>query len=176
MKFFNTDIEGAYLIERVPNVDNRGYFARMYCAKEFKQAGIEMLFPQINLCQNRERGVLRGLHFQTGSKAEDKVVACTRGRIFDVCVDIRNESKTYCQYIAYELSEKNGRMLVIPKGCAHGYMTLEENCQLLYMMSEYYAPGFAAGYRYDDPAFQINWPDISDLIISDKDKMLPYIG
>lgn len=175
MKFLKTQIEGAYLIERTPNVDNRGYFTRLYCAREFKEAGIEMTFPQMNLCQNKEKGVLRGLHFQTGGKEEDKVVACTRGKIFDVCVDIRKESKTYCKYIAYELSEENGRMLFLPKGCAHGYMTLEENCQLLYMMSEFYVPGLAAGYRYDDPAFQINWPNITNLIISDKDKQLPYI-
>lgn len=175
MKFLKTQIEGAYLIERTPNVDNRGYFARLYCAQEFKEAGIGMAFPQMNLCKNREKGVLRGLHFQSGGKEEDKVVACTRGRIFDVCVDIRKESETYCKYIAYELSEENGRMLFIPKGCAHGYMTLEEDCQLLYMMSEFYVPGLASGYRYDDPAFQIKWPKVSNLIISDKDKLLPYI-
>ena len=176
MNFIKTEIEGAYLIERTPSVYQRGYFARLYCANEFRDAGITITFPQMNLCQNKEKGVLRGLHYQTGGKEEDKVVACTRGKIFDVCVDIRPDSKTFCKYIAYELSEENGRMLFIPKGCAHGYMTLEKNCQLLYLMSEFYVPGLAAGYRYDDPVFNICWPDMEKIIISEKDETLPFIN
>ena len=175
MKFIKTEIEGAYVIERTPNVDERGYFARLYCSNEFKEAGIITSFPQINLCQNKEIGTLRGMHYQAGEKGEDKVVSCIRGKIYDVCVDIRPYSKTFCNYIGYELSEENGRMLFIPKGCAHGYMTLEENCQLLYLMSEFYEPNLAAGYRYDDPAFNIVWPKMDKLIISEKDKKLPFM-
>ena len=176
MKFLKTQIEGAYLIERLPNIDKRGYFSRLYCEREFQMAGIRTKFVQMNLCENIQKGTLRGLHYQAGDKAEDKVVACTRGKIFDVCVDIRKDSQTYGKYIAYELSEENGRMLLLPKGCAHGYITMENNCQLLYMMSEFYVPELAAGYRYDDPTFAIQWPFVEELIVSEKDLKLPFFN
>ncbi len=169
-------IEGAFLVKREPNRDERGYFARFYCEKEFQAAGIQMEIRQMNLCVNKQKGTLRGLHFQKGTHAEDKVVSCTRGVIYDVCVDVRESSPTYLKYCACELSEDNGNMLFIPKGCAHGYVTLEENCQLLYLMSEFYAPEAAAGYRYDDAAFGIEWPLTEGLVISQKDKELPFIN
>lgn len=170
-----TLIEGAFLITRTPAVDNRGSFARMFCQREFEKAGIEQDFKQINLCNNYKRGTLRGLHYQKGGKLEDKLVACTSGRIYDVCADIRKESATYGKHVAFELSEQNGRMLYIPKGCAHGYVTLEDNSQLLYLMSEFYVPGLEGGYRYDDPFLAVNWPVDENLVISEKDLMLPYI-
>ena len=169
------NIEGAYLIEREPRKDERGYFARLYCEREFQAAGIQMEIKQMNLCENKQKGTLRGLHFQRGAYLEDKVVTCTRGLIYDVCVDIRENSSTYLSYYACEMSEDNGKMLFIPKGCAHGYVTLEENCQLLYLMSEFYTPEAAAGYRYNDPAFGIEWPLKEGLIISPKDRELPFI-
>lgn len=169
-------IEGAFLIKREPNRDERGYFARFYCEKEFQAAGIQMEIRQMNLCVNEQRGTLRGLHFQKGIYAEDKVVSCTRGVIYDVFVDVRKNSPTYLKYCACELSEDNGNMLFIPKGCAHGYVTLDENCQLFYLMSEFYVPEAVAGYRYDDPAFGIEWPLTEGLIISQKDKALPFIN
>lgn len=175
MKFSATPIEGAYVIEREPFVDERGYFARFYCEKEFREAGIAADFKQINICKNNQQWTLRGLHFQDDEYAEDKVVSCVRGKIFDVCVDVRPDSATFCKYVACELSEENGKMLYIPKGCAHGYVTLETECQLIYLMSEFYVPAAAKGYRYDDPAFSIDWPGEGDFIISDKDKALPYI-
>ncbi len=175
MNFIKTEIDGVYIIERTPNFDERGYFARFFCEKEFKAAGIGTNFKQMNLCFNKLKGTLRGMHYQLDGYAEDKLVSCVRGRIYDVCVDIRPDSPTYCKYVACELSEDNGKMLYIPKGFAHGYVTLEDNCQLIYMMSEFYVPGSAAGYRYDDKAFSINWPITQDLIISDKDKNLPHI-
>lgn len=170
------EIEGAFLIQRQPFRDERGYFARLYCEREFQEAGIDMEIKQMNLCENKETGTLRGLHFQDGSFAEDKVVSCTRGQIYDVCVDVRPDSETYLKYCAYELSEDNGMMLYIPKGCAHGYVTLTDNSQLLYLMSQFYVPGCAKGYRYDDPAFHIEWPITDGLILSEKDKELPYIN
>ena len=169
-------IEGAFLVQRQPVRDERGYFARLYCEKEFQANGINMEIKQMNLCKNKEPGTLRGLHFQEGEFAEDKVVSCTRGQIYDVCVDVRPDSHTFLKYYACELSEDNGTMLYIPKGCAHGYVTLTENCQLLYLMSQFYVPGCARGYRYDDPAFQIEWPIREGLILSQKDKELPYIN
>lgn len=170
------EIRGAFLIQRQPFTDERGYFARLYCEKEFQEAGIDIEIKQMNLCENKEAGTLRGLHFQEGEFAEDKVVSCTRGRIYDVCVDVRPDSDTYLKYCAYELSEDNGAMLYVPKGCAHGYVTLTDNCQLLYLMSQFYVPGYARGYRYDDPTFHIEWPIRSRLILSEKDKELPYIN
>lgn len=175
MVFEKTGIEGLVLIKRTPAKDERGYFARMYCEEEFKNAGIGVKFVQMNLCFNEKKGTLRGLHYQLEMQ-EDKVVSCVHGRIWDVCVDLRCESPTYKRYEAYELSEENQQMLFIPKGCAHGYLTLEENSQLVYLMSEFYIPGNDAGYRYDDPAFAIEWPfDESNITISEKDKNLPYV-
>lgn len=168
-------IKDAYLIQREPNIDERGYFVRTYCEKEFHNAGINMKIRQMNLCANKERYTLRGLHLQKGEYSEDKVVSCNRGRIFDAFVDMRPDSQTYLKYCAFELSEENGQMLYIPKGCAHGYLTLEENCQLLYLMSEFYTPGEAAGYRYDDPAFNIKWPYNRNLIMSEKDMNWEYL-
>lgn len=174
MIFQKTDVLGAYIVERIPSKDNRGYFARLYCEREFEKNGLVTNYVQMNLCQNKEKGTLRGLHYQK-EKEEDKLVSCTRGRIWDVCVDTRPESASFCKYAAVELSEENGRMLYIPKGCAHGYLTLEEDCQLLYLMSEFYVPELAAGFRYDDPSFQIQWPDGKIKVISKKDLELPFI-
>jgi dTDP-4-dehydrorhamnose 3,5-epimerase len=175
MKITPLEIYGSYIIEREPYKDDRGYFARLYCEKEFKNAGIDMNIKQMNLCENKQKGTLRGMHYQSGSYAENKLVSCTRGKIFDVFVDLRVESPTYLKYNSYELSEENGKMLYIPEGCAHGYLTLSQDCQILYLMSEFYEPGHSAGYRYDDPSFNIKWPQTGNLIISEKDRKLPYI-
>jgi len=175
MKISALSIEGTFLIERTPSCDERGYFARLYCVNEFREAGILMDIKQMNLCGNKAKGTLRGMHFQSGEHAEDKVVSCTRGSVYDVCVDVRPDSPTYLKYCAYELSENNGKMLYIPKGCAHGYVTLEDDVQLLYLMSEFYTPMNSMGYRYDDPAFGIHWPIKENLIISPKDKQWAYI-
>ncbi len=175
MIFIPLEIEGAFLITREANEDERGYFARSYCEKEFEAAGIKMHICQINVCVNKEKNTLRGMHLQLGEKAEDKLVSCNRGAIYDVFVDMRKNSKTYLKYYAHELSEKNGCMLYIPKGCAHGYLTLQNDCQLLYLMSEFYEPGASTGYKYDDPVFGIEWPSKDNLIISDKDKKWDYL-
>lgn len=174
MAFQKTVVEGAYVISRNLLRDERGYFSRIYCEKEFMEAGINAKFVQMNLCWNEKEGTIRGLHYQK-EKQEDKVVSCIKGKIFDVCVDIRKGSASYRKYIACELSEDNGKMLYIPKGCAHGYLTLADGCQLLYMMSEFYIQGMEGGYRYDDPAFHISWPVTRKVILSEKDQKLPYL-
>ena len=175
MTFEKTEIEGLILIKRTPINDERGYFERMYCVNEFGDGEIFEKFVQINHCYNKSENTLRGLHFQK-EKQEDKVVSCIKGKIWDVCVDLRKTSLTYKKYKAFELSERNGYMLHIPKGCAHGYLTLEPNSHLIYFMSEFYVPGNDGGLRYDDPAFDIKWPFLSDhIVISEKDKNLPYM-
>jgi len=175
MDFIKTRIDGVFLIKRNAIVDGRGYFGRLYCEREFFRNGLNDSFVQDNVCYNRNRYTLRGLHFQT-EREEGKLVTCLRGSIWDVCVDIRRESSTFCKYVAYELSEANQNMLFIPKGCAHGYITLEENSVILYKMTEFYISGNEGGYRYDDPSFSIKWPcSLEDVVISEKDKCLPYI-
>ncbi len=176
MNFIETSINGVYIIERTMSFDKRGCFSRFFCEKEFHEAGINTDIRQMNVCFNKQKGTLRGMHYQKDGFAEDKLVVCVSGKIFDVCVDIRPESPTYCKYVSCELSDENGKMLYIPKGFAHGYVTLEDNCNLVYMMSEFYVPGSAAGYRYDDPDFSIKWPDIENLVMSEKDEQLPYIN
>lgn len=168
-------IKGSFLIKKTKNIDQRGYFERTYCEREFRNAGIDISIRQMNLCVNNEKFTLRGMHLQRDEYAEDKVVSCTRGKIFDVFVDMREKSETYLQYEGYELSEENGYMLYIPKGCAHGYITLESNCQLLYLMSEFYTPTEGFGYRYDDPIIGIKWPEYENLIISQKDLNWDYL-
>lgn len=176
MEFIKTSINGAYLIKRNAIQDKRGYFGRLYCAREFKENGIEEDFVQDNICLNEKNNTLRGLHFQTIIE-EGKLVSCLKGKIWDVCVDLRSDSSSFCQYYAHELSEENQYMLYIPKGCAHGYVTLESNSLLLYKMTEFYIPGNDKGYRYNDPSFGIEWPvNLDNLIISDKDRNLPFFG
>jgi len=175
MKITKLEIADAYLIEREAITDDRGYFARMFCVNEFLTEKINVVIKQINMCENKKKGTIRGMHYQQSPYEEEKIVACSRGAVYDVFVDLRKKSKTYKKYLAYELSERNGRMLYIPKGCAHGYMTLEEDTQLIYFMTEFYHPESACGIRYDDPAVGIKWPDIGNIVISEKDKKLQYI-
>lgn len=175
MNFDKTKIEGCWITQRTPYVDERGYFARVYCEKEFSLHGLEARFVQSNLCMNKFAKTLRGLHIQLDNSAEDKIVTCTRGKLYDVCVDVRKESATYGQYIGMELTEENGLGLVIPKGCAHGYLTLEDNTQILYYVTAFFSPGKATGFRYDDPLFGIDWPMPEPFIISEQDKNWLYM-
>jgi dTDP-4-dehydrorhamnose 3,5-epimerase len=164
-----TKIKGAFLMTRDVLSDERGYFCRLTDAGEFKSAGIEVDFVQISLSYNEKRGTLRGLHTQTGESSEEKFVVCSRGEIFDVCVDVRENSPTFGEYISAILSEANGVSLYIPKGCAHGYLTLTDNAQLIYFMSQFYSPHSERGYHYDDPVFGIDWP-FTPSVISEKDR------
>ena len=168
-------IEGVFLIDIQKNVDERGSFSRIFCERELKESGIDMSIKQINLCENLKKNTLRGMHLQKEEYAEKKILTCLNGKIFDVIIDMRTSSKTYLKYFSVELSEENGYMLVIPEGMAHGYVTLTDDTKLLYYMSEFYNPDSAIGYRFDDPAFSIHWPQIEELIMSDKDKNWKYI-
>lgn len=170
MKITATNIDGAYVVERTPIEDERGYFVRAFCRKELGDAGMNADFVQSNISGNHKKGTVRGMHAQKDGYEEEKLVGCTRGKIFDVCVDLRENSATYLQYVGVELSEKNGKMLYIPKGCLHGYQTLEDNTQAFYFTTQYYAPGCEIGYLYNDPNFAIDWPIKVNLTISEKDQ------
>lgn len=170
MKFTALALPGTFLIEPELIEDERGFFARSFCSEEFKQQGISPHFVQCNISFNKKKNTLRGMHFQTGDKGEDKLIRCTMGAIYDVLIDLRPDSKTYKQWIAIELSGKNRKMLYVPKGLAHGFQTLEDHSEVFYQMSALFAPGFAGGVRWDDPAFGIKWPTAYPEVISDKDK------
>ncbi len=170
MLFSETKLKGAYCIEIERRKDDRGFFGRSFCQSEFAGQGLETVVVQCNVSFNQKKGTLRGMHFQAPPKAEAKLVRCTRGRIFDVIVDLRPESPTYCEWTAVELSADNYRMLYIPENFAHGFQTLEDDTEVFYQMFESYAPDLARGVRWDDPAFGITWP-IADPIISEKDRL-----
>jgi dTDP-4-dehydrorhamnose 3,5-epimerase len=174
MTFTPTKIPGAYIIGREPRTDERGSFARMFCKHELEAAGLCGDIAQVNISTNSKRGTLRGLHSQKAKYAEDKLVTCVSGAIYDVCVDVRPESPMYKQWIGTELTADNGHALYIPKGCAHGYLTLMDDTQTLYFVSQFYAPDSEVGYRYDDPAFAIDWERwvAPPYVMSKKDKKI----
>lgn len=172
MLFTNTDLEGAWLIEAEPNRDARGWFARTFCEREFAAQGLETRFPQHSTSQNDQRGTLRGMHFQRHPHAEAKLVRCLKGAIWDVIIDLNPGSPTYRRWQGFELSAENQRQLYIPKGFAHGFQTLQDDSQIGYLISEFYAPDAATGLRWNDPAFAIAWPlPVSEM--SDKDRAWP---
>jgi dTDP-4-dehydrorhamnose 3,5-epimerase len=157
--FTKTKIDGVFAVELEPRRDERGFFARQWCADEFTSAGLNPKIAQINTARSAAAGTLRGLHFQVAPHAEAKLVRCTRGAVFDVVVDLRAGSSTFRQWLGMDLDEESGRMLYIPEGCAHGYLTREPNTDLTYQASVPYAPKSARGVRYDDSAFGIVWPE-----------------
>jgi dTDP-4-dehydrorhamnose 3,5-epimerase len=173
MIFNHTTIEGAFVINIEKHGDDRGFFARTFCKREFAEQGIHMDLCQANIGFSRFRGTLRGLHYQTTPHAEAKLVRCLRGAVFDVLVDLRPESSSYCQWFGVELTPENRRMLFIPKGCAHGYQALQHNTEVFYLVSDYYAPEHEKGLRWNDAAFNIQWPVTENLTISDKDRLWP---
>lgn len=172
MKITKTKIEGVFIIEPEPRVDARGYFARVFAKEELKKAGVEFSIVHINRSRTSEKGVIRGIHYQKAPKEEDKIIQCLAGKIFDVALDIRPGSKTFGQWVSETLTPDNKKMLLLPKGCAHGFQTLEENTIVEYFVTEYYAPDFEDGVRYNDPRFAIEWP-IKDAIVSEKDANWP---
>ncbi len=171
MKFERTGLQGAFLIEIERFEDERGSFARVWCEREAHEHGIDVRWVQCNLSTNRLRGTLRGMHYQDPD-AEDKLVRVVRGAIYDVIVDLREGSSTRGQWYAAELSAANGRALFVPRGFAHGFLSLEDDSQIYYQMSEFYRPGQARGFRYDDPRVGIEWPE-PVRVISDRDRDLP---
>lgn len=159
MIFTETKLQGAFLIEPEPVPDERGFFARTWCRREFEAHGLDTSLVQCNISFNRRKGTLRGMHYQTAPHEEVKLVRCTRGAIYDVIIDLRPESPTFKQWFAAVLSAENHHMLYVPAGFAHGLQTLLEESEVFYQMSESYYPECAAGVRWDDPAFAIEWPD-----------------
>ena len=172
MIFTKTALPGATLIDVERREDARGYFGRSYCEREFDSHGLPARMVQTNLSLTRRPGTLRGMHYQSVPHAEDKLVRCVRGAIWDAIVDIRPESPTYCQWIGVELSEANGRMLLVPQGFAHGFVTLTDDAAVTYQVSAFYTPSAEQGARHDDPAFAIDWP-VPVLDLSDKDRHWP---
>ena len=158
MKFHPTPLPGAFLIEPDRRGDDRGFFARLYCEREFSEAGLVSRFVQANNALSRKKGTLRGLHYQLGAAAEVKVVRCIRGALWDVIVDLRPASPTFAKWFGAELNEDNRLMMYVPKGFAHGLITLRDDTEALYLVSDFYAPEQERGLRWNDPRFAIAWP------------------
>lgn len=159
MIFTQTKITGVFVVELEPRRDERGFFARQWCADEFVRAGLDPRISQINIARSARAGTLRGVHYQRAPHAEVKLVRCTRGAVFDLAVDLRVGSPTFRQWFGIELDDESGRMLYIAEGCGHGYLTLAANTDLVYQASVPYSPKSATGVRHDDPAFNIVWPE-----------------
>ena len=172
MLFRETILSDAVIIEPELSEDDRGFFARSFCKMEFEREGLETTVVQNNISFNHKEGTLRGMHFQLEPHREVKIVRCTRGAIFDVIVDLREDSPTFLKWIGVELTSTNRLQLYVPAGFAHGYQTLEDESEVFYQVSEFYTPGSERGVRWDDPAFNISWPR-EVTCISDKDKSHP---
>jgi dTDP-4-dehydrorhamnose 3,5-epimerase len=158
MIFSETKLQGAYTVDIDRREDHRGHFARVFCREEFSAYGLKSMVAQASLSFNAKRGTLRGLHFQYPPAAETKYVRCTKGAILDVIVDLRPESPTYLEHLAVDLSAENGRGLYVPKRFAHGFVTIEDDTELTYLIGESHAPNAEGGLRYDDPMLGVNWP------------------
>lgn len=169
MIFTETKLKGAYAIDLERVTDERGFFARCWCAKEFSSHGLSPAIVQVNIGHSAKKGTIRGMHFQTAPYAEVKVVHCSRGALYDVIIDLRDGSPTKGQWIAVELTADNGRMVYVPEGFAHGYQTLEDETDLVYQTSQLYAKEAARGVRYNDPKVGITWPlPVSNISSGDK--------
>ena len=172
MIFTETILKGAFVIEPEVVKDERGMFARIWCQKEFEAQGLKVTWVQSSISVNHRKGTMRGMHYQVVPHAEVKLVRCTMGAIYDVIVDLRPASPTYCHHVGVMLSAGNHRMLYIPEQFAHGFVTLEDNSEVSYHMSEFYAPTSASGFRWDDASFHIEWPEPCT-IMSEKDRTWP---
>jgi dTDP-4-dehydrorhamnose 3,5-epimerase len=169
MIFTETKLAGAFIIDFEQHEDERGFFARSFCQHEFEEHGLKSLIVQANVAFNRNKGTLRGMHFQYPPKAETKLVRCTRGAILDIIVDVRPESPTFLQHVAVELNEENHRSLYIPERFAHAYQALRDNTETSYQFGEFYAPEMEGGLLYNDPALGLEWP-LPVSVISEKDE------
>jgi dTDP-4-dehydrorhamnose 3,5-epimerase len=172
MIFEELPLEGAFVVAMEPIEDQRGFNARAWCEREFEAAGLTAVMKQVNVVQNHRRGTLRGMHYQRPPMAETKLVRVTAGSLCDVIVDLRPDSATYGRWHAVTLSASEPKMLHIPDGCAHGLQTLEDGTQFTYQVSQFFSPEHAAGFRYDDPRFSIEWP-LEVTSISAKDEAWP---
>jgi len=158
MLFTETKLKGAFIIDLEPKTDNRGFFARAFCQKEFEAHGLKPAVAQCNLAFTHKQGTLRGMHYQVPPAAEAKLFRCTKGANYHVIIDLRPESPTYLQHVGVELTPENRRALYVPEMFAHGYQAQVDSCEAIYQVSEFYTPGCEQGLRYDDPTFGIEWP------------------
>jgi dTDP-4-dehydrorhamnose 3,5-epimerase len=175
MNFAETSLRGAYIIDPERHHDDRGYFARVFCRREFAAHGLPVEVAQTSVAFNGRKGTIRGLHFQYPPVAEAKLVRCTRGAMLDVIVDLRPESPTYLRHVSIEMSGRNGRSLFIPERFAHGYQTLEDDTEASYQMNEFYTPGADGGLLYSDPRLEIEWP-LPVSVISSRDLAWPLLA
>ena len=172
MIFRETRLKGAFIVEMEPIADNRGFFARAWCQREFQSRGLISCFVQNNITVSPKQGTLRGLHYQVAPHEEVKLVRCTQGAIYDVIIDLRPESPTYLEWLGTELTARNRKMIYIPGGFAHGYQILIDDTEVFYQVGQFYTPEYERGIRWDDPAFRVNWPlEIQE--ISGKDRNWP---
>jgi dTDP-4-dehydrorhamnose 3,5-epimerase len=171
--FETTEIPGARIVELDKRTDERGFFARGWCKNEFSEQGLPDSIAQINISYNRYKHTLRGFHYQLAPFQEDKLLRCTRGAVFDVLLDLRPDSPTYMRHITVTLSASSYCSLLVPKGCANAFLTLEDETEVTYLVSEFYTPGAERGVRWNDPAFGIKWPVAEPAVISDKDRSWP---
>lgn len=169
MIFRKTELDGAYIVELEPVHDERGFFARTWCQKEFIARGLEHQFVQCSLSYNKKKGIIRGMHYQARPFSEVKLVRCVKGSIFDVIIDLRPDSATFKQWFSIVLTDKNYKALYIPEGFAHGFQTLEDETEVLYQISEFYHKEWVEGVKYNDQAFGVRWPILKDVLVSKKD-------
>ena len=175
MKFNPTRLDGLWRLELELREDDRGFLARTYCDQEFGAHGLNTRWPQCNLTLTKQRGMIRGMHFQSEPKPEIKLIRCAAGAIFDVLVDVRRDSCTFGQWEGFELTAGNHRMLYVPGGFAHGFQCLTDNCEVFYQMSEFYQPELARGLRWNDPQVGIRWP-LANPVLSERDRHLPLLA
>lgn len=176
MIFRETKLKGAFLIEAEKRADDRGFFARSFCREEFEAHGLNPNVAQCNISFNRRKGTLRGMHFQVAPYEEAKLVRCTMGSLYDVCIDLRPKSATFKQHFGVVLSARERNMIYVPEGFAHGLQTLEDDTEVFYQMSQVYAPESARGVRWNDPAFGIKWPP-AERVMTKKDRTYPdFLG
>lgn len=172
MKFYETELKGAYVVELEPINDERGFFSRGWCKQEFEEHGLKTDLCQCNISGNKKARTLRGMHYQRPPYAETKFIRCIQGSVYDVIIDLRKGSDTYLKWIGVELSSKNRKALYVPEGFAHGYMTLEDDSEVLYMTTQFYNHDYEDAVRWNDPVIGIVWPcnDLESMIISEKDR------
>ncbi len=173
MIFKPMSLANAFVIDLDMISDNRGFFARTFCRKEFEAHNLNSSMVQCNVSYNKFSGTLRGMHYQNAPYAEAKLVRCTAGAVFDVIIDLRPKSETYLRWEGVELSVENRRMIYVPEGFAHGYLTLTDHSEVFYQVSQFYTPAAEAGVRWDDPLIDIRWPETQSRIISEKDSNWP---
>lgn len=173
MIFTETKLSGVYIIDPERFEDERGFFAPAFSAREFAARRMADRFVESNISYSLKRGTLRGLHYQAAPNGQAKLVRCTRGAVYDVAVDLRPDSPTHKSWVGVELTAENRRMLYLPGDCAHGFQTLADDTEVFYMVSSAYAPASGRGFRWDDPAFRIEWPDVGERVLIERDQKYP---